>query len=135
MSTVKGILIAIVVIAACVGVAYMAIPERKLENKIDYAVNKIDEESRYGLLKSVEDTCRAMMASYQSDVLTYRQYKTAPMPKSRNGPRRRGRGLTARRLPTTNTCAKTVMYGLIISRATSTRNWTTSSKIGGLHYD
>lgn len=75
MSTVKGILIAIVVIAVCVGIAYMAIPERKLENKIDYAVNKIDEESRYSLLKSVEDTCRAMMASYQSDVLTYRQYE------------------------------------------------------------
>lgn len=75
MNIAKRTLIAIVAVAACVVVAYMAIPTRKLDNTIDYAVQKIDEESRYELLKSVEDTCRAMMASYQSDVLIYGQYK------------------------------------------------------------
>lgn len=75
MSIAKRILIAIVAVAICVVVAYMVIPARKIENTIDYAVQKIDEESRYSLLKSVEDTCRAMMASYHSDALTYRQYK------------------------------------------------------------
>lgn len=76
MKTAGKIIIAIVVaIILAVGITWAVVPARKLENKIDYAVNKIDEESRYDLLKSVEDTCRAMMASYQSDVLMYRQYK------------------------------------------------------------
>lgn len=76
METVGKIVIAFVIaIALAVVATWAVVPARKLENKIDYAVNKIDEESRYGLLKSVEDTCRAMMASYQSDVLIYMQYK------------------------------------------------------------
>lgn len=76
MGTAGKIIIAIVVaIILAVGITWAVVPARKLDNKIDYAVNKIDEESRYDLLKSVEDTCRAMMASYQSDMLMYRQYK------------------------------------------------------------
>lgn len=76
METIGKIIIAFVIaIALAVVITWAVVPARKLENNIDYAVNKVDEETRYSLLKSVEDTCRAMVASYQSDVLTYRQYK------------------------------------------------------------
>lgn len=76
MESIGKIIVAIVIaIVLVVIVTWLVVPARKLENKVDYTVHKIDEESRYSLLKSVEDTCRAMIVSYQSDVLTYRQYK------------------------------------------------------------
>lgn len=79
METVGKIVIAFIIgIALAVVVTWSVVPARKLENKIDYTVNKVDEETRYSLLKSVEDTCRAMIASYQSDALTYNQYKNNP---------------------------------------------------------
>ena len=44
-------------------------------NEHMYAVQKADDASRYETRKKVEDTCRAMIASYESDVLTWEQYK------------------------------------------------------------
>lgn len=38
-------------------------------------VQKADDNTRYANRKHVEDTCRAMMASYESDRLTWMQYK------------------------------------------------------------
>lgn len=85
METVGKIVIAFVIaIALAVVVTWAVVPARKLENKVDYTVNKVDEETRYSLLKSVEDTCRAMIASYQSDVLTYNQYKNSPDTEKQN---------------------------------------------------
>ena len=40
-----------------------------------HGVQKADDATNYETLKKVEDTCRAMIASYQSDKLTYEQYK------------------------------------------------------------
>lgn len=40
-----------------------------------HAVQKADDATNYATLKEVEDTCRAMIASYTSDKLTYEQYK------------------------------------------------------------
>lgn len=40
-----------------------------------HEVQKADDNTRYETRKKVEDTCRAMMASYQADKLTYEQYK------------------------------------------------------------
>lgn len=85
METVGKIVIAFVIaIALAVIVTWAVVPARKLENKVDYTVNKVDEETRYSLLKSVEDTCRAMIASYQSDALTYNQYKNSPDTEKQN---------------------------------------------------
>lgn len=85
METVGKIIIAfIIAIVLAVVVTWTVVPARKLENKVDYTVNKVDEETRYSLLKSVEDTCRAMIASYQSDVLTYNQYKNSPDTEKQN---------------------------------------------------
>lgn len=38
-------------------------------------VQKVDDSTNYSTRKEVEDTCRAMVSSYESDKLTYEQYK------------------------------------------------------------
>ena len=40
-----------------------------------FNVQKADDATRYETRKQVEDTCRAMIASYEADRLTYEQYK------------------------------------------------------------
>lgn len=40
-----------------------------------HAVQKADDDTNYRTLKKVEDTCRSMIASYNTDKLTYEQYK------------------------------------------------------------
>ena len=44
-------------------------------NKWDYSLQKTDDATNYETLKRVEDACRAMISSYESDRLTYEQYK------------------------------------------------------------
>lgn len=48
---------------------------RETVNKNQTAVQIVDDQTRYETLKKVEDTCRAMISSYESDVLTWNQYK------------------------------------------------------------
>ena len=48
---------------------------RAMFNKWNYEVQKADDATNYKTLKKVEDTCRAMISSYESDKLTYEQYK------------------------------------------------------------
>ena len=38
-------------------------------------VQKADDTTSYETLKKVEDTCRAMISSYESDRMTYEQYR------------------------------------------------------------
>ena len=40
-----------------------------------HGVQKADDVTNYETIKKVENTCRAMIASYESDKLTYEQYK------------------------------------------------------------
>jgi len=47
---------------------------RAFRNRYDYAVQKADDATNYRTLKEVEDTCRAMIASYEADKLTFEQY-------------------------------------------------------------
>ena len=42
-----------------------------------HVVQKVDDATRYQTRKEVEDTCRAMVASYNSDKLTYNQYSSS----------------------------------------------------------
>lgn len=48
---------------------------RYLWNKWFHKVQTVDDFTNYETIKHVEDTCRAMIASYKSDRLTYEQYK------------------------------------------------------------
>ena len=48
---------------------------RAMWNNWFYTVQKVDDATLYTTRKKVEDTCRAMMASYVADEMTYQQYK------------------------------------------------------------
>lgn len=39
------------------------------------SIQKVDDATSYQTQKEVEDTCRAMISSYEADKLTYEQYK------------------------------------------------------------
>lgn len=45
------------------------------DNKVNYIDQKIDDATNYETRKTVEDSCRAMVASYEADKLTWEQYK------------------------------------------------------------
>ena len=47
---------------------------KALWNNWFYNVQKADDDTNYKTRKKVEDTCRAMMSSYETDKLTYEQY-------------------------------------------------------------
>lgn len=49
-----------------------------------FNVQKADDATRYSTRKHVEDTCRSMIASYESDRLTYEQYKDSEVAEQRS---------------------------------------------------
>lgn len=53
-------------------------------NQWAYDVQKADDATNYDALKQVEDTCRAMIASYEADKLTYEQYRNSDSPEQRS---------------------------------------------------
>lgn len=67
------IILAIVFIGSVV--FFTATPTgRKTINRWKHSLQKADDETLYETRKKVEDECRAMMASYNKDKLTYEQY-------------------------------------------------------------
>lgn len=48
---------------------------RALINNYDNTMKKVDDKTKYETRKKVEDTARASIASYNTDKLTYEQYK------------------------------------------------------------
>ena len=48
---------------------------RGIVNTYFYKVQKVDDSTNYYTMKEVEDSCRAMITSYNADRLTYEQYK------------------------------------------------------------
>lgn len=70
-----GCLTAILVVVLIVGGTVGGWFDTWFFNKAEYISRKIDDATSYKTLKKVEDTCRAMQASYESDRMTYRQYK------------------------------------------------------------
>lgn len=75
----KGFAVIIsLVLVAIIGLTlfFNATPTGKaMWNKWFHAVQKADDDTNYATRKKVEDTCRSMIASYNSDKLTYEQYK------------------------------------------------------------
>lgn len=45
------------------------------DNKVNYVDQKIEDATSYETRKQVEDSCRAMVSSYEADKLTYEQYR------------------------------------------------------------
>ena len=69
-------IVAVIVTIALIFVVIFAGPViRAIRNRYNYAVQKADDATNYETLKEVEDTCRAMIASYEADKLIFEQYK------------------------------------------------------------
>lgn len=78
--------LAIVLVAIIVGLCifFCAIPTGKeIINRWHYSLEKTDEGT-YENQKQVEDTCRSMIASYNSDKLIYEQYKDSEVAEERS---------------------------------------------------
>lgn len=64
------------ILAIALPVYFGATPSGKaVWNNWFHAVQKADDNTSYETRKKVEDTCRSMLSSYNSDKLTYEQYK------------------------------------------------------------
>lgn len=61
----------------CIGFGIFLLTPQGLStiNTYHYHMQKTDDVTNYNTIKEVEDTCRAMISSYESDKLTYEQYK------------------------------------------------------------
>ena len=76
MSKTEKVLTAIlIVLAIAVGFFCITPAGVALRNGYGYAVQKVDDATRYETRKKVEDTCRAMIANYEADRISYEQYK------------------------------------------------------------
>lgn len=78
MKSVLSVFFIIILIVVFVGlpVFFGATPVGKaMWNNWFFAVQKVDDVTNYNTIKEVEDTCRVMISSYESDKLTYEQYK------------------------------------------------------------
>ena len=74
----KTIIIGIVILGVLSIMAYELIPNfRVFINNQLYAVQKADDQTSYETRKQVENTARAMIASYEADVAVYTQYKSS----------------------------------------------------------
>ena len=71
-----GILITLLIVFVVGSIWVNATPAgRALWNSWWHDVQKADDNTRYETRKQVEDTCRATIVSYESDKLTWEQYK------------------------------------------------------------
>lgn len=72
-------LIASGIIACCVvvllSIVYITPAGRGVINTYFFGVQKVDDKTNYETIKKVEDTCRSMIASYETDKLSYEQYR------------------------------------------------------------
>ncbi len=71
--------VAILIVAVIGSLLFLAISPsgREALNNWQYSLKKVDDKTSYEKEKKVEDTCRSMVASYESDKLIYDQYKNS----------------------------------------------------------
>lgn len=85
MSKGEKIAIVAVVVVLCSILFFAVTPAgRAVWNSWFYTVQKVDDATNYNTKKKVEDTCRSMIASYNSDRLTYEQYKDSDNPEKQS---------------------------------------------------
>ena len=81
MSKAEKVLIAILITLVLMAAFFCITPVGvALRNSYGFAVQKVDDATRYETRKKVEDTCRAMIANYEADRISYEQYKDNPDP-------------------------------------------------------
>lgn len=85
MSNNQRVLMVVLVIVAVVSVLWALAPSIvDGMNQWAYDVRKADDATSYESLKRVEDACRAMIASYEADKLTYKQYRNSDSAEQRS---------------------------------------------------
>ena len=85
MGEMSKFLIVLLVALLIVAIVFAATPfGRSAWNRWFHSVQKADDETSYTTKRQVEDTCRAMISSYESDRLTYLQYKDSDMQEARS---------------------------------------------------
>lgn len=80
----KGIAITIAAVLVLVLIFVFGPVNRGLWNRYRYNVQKVDDATDYDTLKNVEDSCRAMIASYEADKLIFEQYKDSDSEEKRS---------------------------------------------------
>ena len=76
MNKTEKVLTAILITLALMAAFFCITPVGvALRNSYGFAVQKVDDATRYETRKKVEDTCRAMIANYEADRISYEQYK------------------------------------------------------------
>lgn len=77
MDKLKIVLITIVCLFILGGCSYLTFfpSGRALWNTYEHTMKKVDDKTKYETKKKVEDTCRASIASYNTNKATYEQYK------------------------------------------------------------
>ena len=64
------------ILLICFGIMFTISPVRiAIANKLGFVQQKVDDATSYKTIKEVEDTCRAMIASYEADRLVWEQYR------------------------------------------------------------
>ena len=74
----------VLTVLICVGVVFIGWSNTWFSNQVDYVNQKIDDTTNYETRKDVEDSCRAMVASYEADKLTWEQYKDSDSSEQRS---------------------------------------------------
>lgn len=80
----KGLSIILGVLLIGFGIFSFTPYGRGVINTYGYNVQKVDDVTNYETIKKVEDTCRAMISSYESDKLVYEQYKESDSEEKQN---------------------------------------------------
>lgn len=75
MDTLKIMGIILLVILLIVAALIVTPALRAAGNVYDYGIHKIDDATKYETRKEVEDSCRAMQASYEADKQTFLMYR------------------------------------------------------------
>lgn len=77
MSKVGTVIIAVICTLAIAAAVFFGVTPagRDVWNSWFHEVQEVDDRTNYDTIKKVEDTCRAMIATYEADRLMYEQYK------------------------------------------------------------
>lgn len=75
-----GLKIALVVFLLLIG----GIGGVYVANKLNFVAQKVDDATNYETIKKVEDTCRAMIASYTADKMRYETYAASDSAEKQN---------------------------------------------------
>lgn len=76
--------VVLLTVLICISVVFTGWGSTWFANQVNYVNQKIDDATNYETRKTVEDSCRAMIASYEADKLVWEQYKDSESAEQRS---------------------------------------------------